>query len=52
MANKVKLIGRKIDEKMVAITKHGITYYVHVLPLQDTEGFIPELNTTNLRDKS
>ncbi len=38
--------------KAVAITKHGITHYVAVRPLKETKGFIPGLNTKNLRDKS
>jgi len=44
--------GIKPGDKMVAITKHGIIQYIPVRPLKDTEGFIPGLDTENLRDES
>jgi AbrB family looped-hinge helix DNA binding protein len=42
----------KPGDKMVAITKHGIIHYIPVKPLADTKGFIPGLDTENLRDES
>ena len=42
----------KPGDKMVAISKHGIIQYIPVLPLKDTKGFIPGLNTDDLRDES
>ena len=47
-----KRAGIKPGDKMVAITKHGIIQYVPVLPLKETEGFIPGLDTENLREES
>ena len=47
-----KQAGIKPGDKMVAITKHGIIQYIPVRPLKDTEGFIPGLDTENLRDES
>jgi AbrB family looped-hinge helix DNA binding protein len=47
-----KKAGIKAGDKMVAITKHGIIQYIPVRPLKDTEGFIPGLDTENLRDES
>jgi AbrB family looped-hinge helix DNA binding protein len=44
--------GIKPGDKMVAITKHGIIQYIPVHPIKDTEGFIPGLDTENLRDES
>ena len=41
----------KPGDKMVAITKHGILQYIPVRPIEETEGFIPGLDTKNLRDK-
>ena len=43
--------GIKPGDKMVAITKHGIIQYIPVRPIKETEGFIPGLDTKNLRDK-
>jgi hypothetical protein len=37
---------------MLAITKHGIIQYIPVRPIKETEGFIPGLDTKNLRDES
>ena len=37
---------------MVAITKHGIIQYIPVRPIKETEGFIPGLDTKDLRDES
>jgi len=42
----------KPGDKMVAITKHGIIHYIPVRPLKDTKGFIPGLDTEDLRDES
>lgn len=47
-----KQAGIKPGDKMVAITKHGIIQYIPVRPIKETEGFIPGLNTENLRDES
>jgi AbrB family looped-hinge helix DNA binding protein len=47
-----KKAGIKPGDKMVAITKHGIIQYIPVRPIKDTEGFIPGLDTDNLRDES
>ena len=47
-----KKSGIKPGDKMVAITKHGILQYIPVRPLSETEGFIPGLDTENLRDES
>lgn len=44
--------GIKPGDKMVAITKHGIIHYIPVCPLKDTKGFIPGLDTEELRDES
>jgi len=44
--------GIKPGDKMVAIAKHGIIQYIPVRPIKDTEGFIPGLDTENLRDES
>lgn len=41
----------KPGDKMVVITKHGIIHYVPVIPLKDTKGFIPGLDTEDLRDE-
>lgn len=41
----------KPGDKMVAITKHGIIRYIPVRPLKDTKGFIPGLDTNELRDE-
>lgn len=37
---------------MVAITKHGIIQYIPVRPLEATKGFIPGLDTNELRDET
>ena len=42
----------KPGDKMVAITKHGIIQYIPVRPLKETKGFIPGLDTEELRDES
>ena len=47
-----KETGIKPGDKMVAITKHGIIHYIPVCPLKDTKGFIPGLDTEELRDES
>lgn len=47
-----KKAGIKPGDKMVAIAKHGIIQYIPVRAIKDTEGFIPGLDTENLRDKS
>ena len=47
-----KETGIKPGDKMVAITKHGIIHYIPVCPLNDTKGFIPGLDTEELRDES
>jgi AbrB family looped-hinge helix DNA binding protein len=47
-----KKSGIKPGDKMVAITKHGIIQYIPVRPIKETEGFIPGLDTENLRDES
>jgi AbrB family looped-hinge helix DNA binding protein len=47
-----KRAGIKPGDKMVAITKHGIIQYIPVRLLKETEGFIPGLDTENLRDES
>ena len=47
-----KRAGIKPGDKMVAITKHGIIQYIPVRPMKETEGFIPGLDSKNLRDKS
>jgi AbrB family looped-hinge helix DNA binding protein len=47
-----KKSGIKPGDKMVAISKHGIIQYIPVRPIKETEGFIPGLNTENLRDES
>jgi AbrB family looped-hinge helix DNA binding protein len=44
--------GIKPGDKMVALTKHGIIHYIPVCPLKDTKGFIPGLDTEELRDES
>ena len=41
----------KPGDKMVAITKHGIIQYIPIRPLKDTKGFIPGLDTNELRDE-
>jgi AbrB family looped-hinge helix DNA binding protein len=41
----------KPGDKMVVITKHGIIHYVPVVPLKNTKGFIPGLDTEDLRDE-
>jgi AbrB family looped-hinge helix DNA binding protein len=51
-ANLRKKSGIKPGDKMIAITKHGIIQYIPVRPIKDTEGFIPGLDTKNLRDES
>ncbi len=38
-------------DKTVAITKHGVTHNVQILPIKETNGFISGLDTKNLRDK-
>ncbi|MGP8075018.1 MAG: AbrB/MazE/SpoVT family DNA-binding domain-containing protein [Thermoplasmata archaeon] len=38
-------------DKMAAIVKHGILYYVPVRPLSETKGMAPGLTARNLRDK-
>jgi len=50
--SKRKNEGIRTGDKTVAITKHGITQNIPVRPIKETEGFIPELNTANLRDES
>jgi AbrB family looped-hinge helix DNA binding protein len=47
-----KQSGIKPGDKMVAITKHGIIQYIPVCPMKETEGFIPGLDTKELRDES
>jgi AbrB family looped-hinge helix DNA binding protein len=47
-----KKSGIKPGDKMLAITKHGIIQYIPVRPIKETEGFIPGLDTKNLRDES
>jgi AbrB family looped-hinge helix DNA binding protein len=47
-----KHAGIKPGDKMLAITKHGIIQYIPVRPIKETEGFIPGLDTKNLRDES
>jgi AbrB family looped-hinge helix DNA binding protein len=47
-----KRAGIRPGDKMVAITKHGIIQYIPVRQIKDTEGFIPGLDTENLRDES
>jgi AbrB family looped-hinge helix DNA binding protein len=47
-----KQAGIKPGDKMVALSKHGIIQYIPVRPIKDTEGFIPGLDTENLRDES
>ena len=47
-----KKTGVKPGDLMVAITKHGIIQYIPVRPIKETEGFIPGLDTENLRDES
>ena len=42
----------KPGDKMVAITKHGIIQYIPIRPLTETKGFIPGLDTEELRDES
>jgi predicted enzyme related to lactoylglutathione lyase len=42
----------KSDDKTVAVTKHGITRRVHVRPIDESEGFIPGLDSKDLRDES
>jgi len=42
----------KPGDKLVVITKHGIIHYIPVRPLKDTKGFIPGLDTEDLRDES
>ena len=44
--------GIKPGDKMVAITKHGIIQYIPVCPIEETKGFIKDLNTQQLRDES
>jgi AbrB family looped-hinge helix DNA binding protein len=44
--------GIKPGDKMVAITKHGIIHYIPVCPIKETKGFIPGLDTEELRDES
>ena len=39
-------------KKVVAITKHGVTHCVVVRPIKETEGFIPGLDTEDLRDET
>jgi AbrB family looped-hinge helix DNA binding protein len=39
-------------DKMAAIMKHGILYFVPVRPLSKTKGMILGLNTHHLRDES
>jgi AbrB family looped-hinge helix DNA binding protein len=47
-----KQSGIKPGDKMIAITKHGIIQYIPIRPIKETEGFIPELDTKELRDES
>ena len=47
-----KQAGIKPGDKMVVITKHGIIKYIPVQPIKETEGFIPGLDSKNLRDES
>jgi len=47
-----KKAGIKPGDKMIALTKHGIIQYIPVRPLKETEGFIPGLDSKNLREKS
>ena len=44
--------GIKPGDKMVAITKHGIIQYIPICPIEETKGFIKDLNTKELRDES
>jgi AbrB family looped-hinge helix DNA binding protein len=47
-----KSAGIKPGDKMVALIKRGIIQYIPVRPIKETEGFIPGLDTENLRDES
>lgn len=47
-----KSAGIKPGDKMVAITKQGILQYIPVKPLKETEGFIPGLDSKDLRDEA
>ena len=38
-------------DRMAAIMKHGILYFVPVRPLSKTKGMVPGLNTRDLRDE-
>jgi AbrB family looped-hinge helix DNA binding protein len=50
---KIRRNGRiRPGDKMAAIMKHGILYFVPVRPLSRTKGMILGLNTHHLRDES
>ncbi|MGA8274790.1 MAG: AbrB/MazE/SpoVT family DNA-binding domain-containing protein [Thermoplasmata archaeon] len=38
-------------DKMAALMKHGILYFVPVRPLSKTKGMVPGLTTRGLRDE-
>lgn len=47
-----KSAGIKPGDKMVALVKHGVIYFVPLRSIKETEGFILGLDTENLRDES
>ncbi len=39
-------------DKMAAIVKHGILYFVPVRPISETKGMFPGIDARKLRDKT
>lgn len=46
-----KTAGIKPGDKMLVIVKHGIIHYVPVRAIKDTKGWLPGLDTEDLRDE-